>query len=108
MSTSNHQLAFNLSVCVSYLFDPVGGTLSRHASLPTQRHQLLSRAPLSSSLSSAPQTDDSYTLYTPNNPHLALPHAIGLSANPGIYTLTLIHALRGQTHIETGIQYSAP
>uniref|UniRef100_A0A673X0K4 CASK interacting protein 2 n=1 Tax=Salmo trutta TaxID=8032 RepID=A0A673X0K4_SALTR len=59
-----------------------GGTLSRHASLPTQRHQLLSRAPLSSSLSSAPQTDDSYTLYTPNNPHLALPHAIGLSANP--------------------------
>ncbi|KAM9473395.1 caskin-2-like isoform 5-T5 [Salvelinus alpinus] len=60
-----------------------GGTLSRHASLPTQRHQLLSRSPLSSSLSSAPQTDDSYTLYTPNNPHLALPHAIGLSANPG-------------------------
>ncbi|XP_045576246.1 caskin-2 isoform X3 [Salmo salar] len=60
-----------------------GGTLSRHASLPTQRHQLLSRAPLSSSLSSAPQTDDSYTLYTPNNPHLALPHTIGLSANPG-------------------------
>uniref|UniRef100_A0A673ZBW2 Caskin-2 n=1 Tax=Salmo trutta TaxID=8032 RepID=A0A673ZBW2_SALTR len=40
------------------------------------------QAPLSSSLSSAPQTDDSYTLYTPNNPHLALPHAIGLSANP--------------------------
>uniref|UniRef100_A0A669CJN1 CASK interacting protein 2 n=1 Tax=Oreochromis niloticus TaxID=8128 RepID=A0A669CJN1_ORENI len=42
-----------------------GGTLSRHASLPTQRQQLLSRAPLSSSLSSAPQTDDSYTLYAP-------------------------------------------
>nr|XP_046159614.1 caskin-2-like isoform X3 [Oncorhynchus gorbuscha] len=60
-----------------------GGTLSRHASLPTQRHQLLSRAPLSSSLSSAPQTDDSYTMYTPNNPHMALSHAIGLSANPG-------------------------
>ncbi|XP_041719581.2 caskin-2 isoform X8 [Coregonus clupeaformis] len=60
-----------------------GGTLSRHASLPTQRQQLLSRAPLSSSLSSAPQIDDSYTLYTPNNPHLALPHANGLSANPG-------------------------
>uniref|UniRef100_A0A3P8YML0 CASK interacting protein 2 n=1 Tax=Esox lucius TaxID=8010 RepID=A0A3P8YML0_ESOLU len=59
-----------------------GGTLSRHASLPTQRQQLLSRAPLSSSLSSAPQTDDSYTLYAPNNPHLALPHANGLSANP--------------------------
>ncbi|KAJ7989398.1 hypothetical protein DPEC_G00304130 [Dallia pectoralis] len=58
-----------------------GGTLSRHASLPTQRQQLLSRAPLSSSLSSAPQTDDSYTLYTPNNPHLVLPHVIGLSAN---------------------------
>ncbi|KAL0993401.1 hypothetical protein UPYG_G00107340 [Umbra pygmaea] len=60
-----------------------GGTLSRHASLPTQRQQLLSRAPLSSSLSSAPQTDDSYTLYAPDTPHLALPHANGLSANPG-------------------------
>ncbi|CDR10177.1 unnamed protein product [Oncorhynchus mykiss] len=82
ISTSNHQLALTSSLSVSYLFDPVGGTLSRHASLPTQRHQLLSRAPHSSSLSSAPQTDDSYTLYTPNNPHMALPHAIGLSANP--------------------------
>uniref|UniRef100_A0A672F3B3 Caskin-2 n=1 Tax=Salarias fasciatus TaxID=181472 RepID=A0A672F3B3_SALFA len=44
-----------------------GGTLSRHASLPTQRQQLLSRAPLSSSLSSAPHTDDSYTLYAPGS-----------------------------------------
>uniref|UniRef100_A0A3B4WV40 Caskin-2-like n=1 Tax=Seriola lalandi dorsalis TaxID=1841481 RepID=A0A3B4WV40_SERLL len=54
---------------------PVGGTLSRHASLPTgQRQQLLSRAPLSSSLSSAPQTDDSYTLYAPPT-HVVLPLA---------------------------------
>uniref|UniRef100_A0A3Q2R1N1 CASK interacting protein 2 n=1 Tax=Fundulus heteroclitus TaxID=8078 RepID=A0A3Q2R1N1_FUNHE len=42
-----------------------GGTLSRHASLPTQRQPLPSRAPLSSSLSSAPHTDDSYSLYAP-------------------------------------------
>ncbi|KAM3863461.1 caskin-2 [Diretmus argenteus] len=60
-----------------------GGTLSRHASLPTQRQQLLSRAPLSSSLSTAPQTDDSYTLYAPPA-HVALPLANGLSTNTGL------------------------
>ncbi|KAL6475863.1 hypothetical protein MHYP_G00143620 [Metynnis hypsauchen] len=63
-----------------------GGTLSRHCSLPCQRQQQLSRAPLASSLSMStsvtPQTDNSYTLYTPN-PHLALPHANSLSVNPG-------------------------
>ncbi|XP_067238809.1 caskin-2 isoform X2 [Chanodichthys erythropterus] len=63
-----------------------GGTLLRHASLPTQRQQLLSRSALSPSLSlsggGAPQTDESYTLYTPNQ-HLVLPHANGLSTNPG-------------------------
>ncbi|XP_029015795.1 caskin-2-like isoform X3 [Betta splendens] len=57
-----------------------GGTLSRHASLPTQRQQLLSRAPLSSSLSSAPQTDDSYTLYAPPT-HVVLPLANGLTTS---------------------------
>ncbi|XP_051571570.1 caskin-2-like isoform X2 [Myxocyprinus asiaticus] len=63
-----------------------GGTLLRHASLPSQRQQLLSRSALCPSLSLsggvAPQTDDSYTLYT-SNPHLVLPHANGLSTNPG-------------------------
>ncbi|XP_016312579.1 caskin-2 [Sinocyclocheilus anshuiensis] len=63
-----------------------GGTLSRHASLPTHRQQLLSRSALSPSLSlsggGTPQTADSYTLYTAN-PHLVLPHANGLSTNPG-------------------------
>uniref|UniRef100_A0A671KA54 CASK interacting protein 2 n=1 Tax=Sinocyclocheilus anshuiensis TaxID=1608454 RepID=A0A671KA54_9TELE len=62
-----------------------GGTLSRHASLPTHRQQLLSRSALSPSLSlsggGTPQTADSYTLYTAN-PHLVLPHANGLSTNP--------------------------
>uniref|UniRef100_A0A3Q2D0N4 CASK interacting protein 2 n=1 Tax=Cyprinodon variegatus TaxID=28743 RepID=A0A3Q2D0N4_CYPVA len=48
------------------------GTLSRHASLPTQRQQLLPKAPLSSSLSSAPHTDDSYSLYAPPS-HVVLP-----------------------------------
>ncbi|XP_070703297.1 caskin-2-like [Pempheris klunzingeri] len=60
-----------------------GGTLSRHASLPTQRQQLLSRAPLSSGLSSAPQTDDSYTLYAPPT-HVVLPLANGLTTNTGL------------------------
>lgn len=59
-----------------------GGTLLRHASLPSHRQQLFSRPALSPSLSlsGAPQTDDSYTLYTPN-PHLLLPHANALSSN---------------------------
>nr|XP_046271043.1 caskin-2-like isoform X2 [Scatophagus argus] len=60
-----------------------GGTLSRHASLPTHRQQLPSRAPLSSSLSSAPQTDDSYTLYA-SPTHMVLPLANGLTANTGL------------------------
>ncbi|XP_034062654.1 caskin-2-like isoform X3 [Gymnodraco acuticeps] len=60
-----------------------GGTLSRHASLPTTRQQQLSRAPLSSSLSSAPQTDDSYTLYAPPT-HVVLPLANGLTTNTGL------------------------
>uniref|UniRef100_A0A3Q1H9S2 CASK interacting protein 2 n=1 Tax=Acanthochromis polyacanthus TaxID=80966 RepID=A0A3Q1H9S2_9TELE len=55
-----------------------GGALSRHASLPTQRQQLPSRVPLTSSLSSAPQTDDSYALYAPPT-HLVLPLANGLT-----------------------------
>ncbi|XP_059413596.1 caskin-2-like isoform X2 [Carassius carassius] len=63
-----------------------GGTLSRHASLPTHRQQLPSRSTLSPSLNlsggGTSQTDDSYTLYN-TNPHLVLPHANGLSTNPG-------------------------
>ncbi|KAK7174224.1 hypothetical protein R3I93_001430 [Phoxinus phoxinus] len=62
-----------------------GGTLLRHASLPSQRQQLLSRSALSPSVSLSGggtlQTDDSYSLYTPN-PHLVLPHTNGLSTNP--------------------------
>ncbi|XP_054615001.1 caskin-2-like isoform X2 [Dunckerocampus dactyliophorus] len=56
-----------------------GGTLSRHASLPAQRQQLLSRAPLSNSLSSAPQTDDSFMLYAPPT-HVVPPLSNGLAA----------------------------
>ncbi|XP_061087292.1 caskin-2-like isoform X3 [Conger conger] len=60
-----------------------GGTLSRHASLPTQRQQFLSRAPPAcSSLSNVPQTDDSYTLYAPPT-HLSYPRANGLDDNAG-------------------------
>ncbi|XP_034045747.1 caskin-2-like isoform X2 [Thalassophryne amazonica] len=61
----------------------LGGTLSRHASLPTQRQQLLSRAPLSSSVSSTSHTDDSYTLYAPPT-HVVLPLPNGLSTNTGL------------------------
>ncbi|KAM4717550.1 caskin-2 isoform 3-T3 [Anableps anableps] len=60
-----------------------GGTLSRHASLPTQRQQHLSRAPLSSSLSSAPHTDDSYSLYAPPT-HVVLPLPNGLTTCTGL------------------------
>uniref|UniRef100_A0A3B3S7K4 CASK interacting protein 2 n=1 Tax=Paramormyrops kingsleyae TaxID=1676925 RepID=A0A3B3S7K4_9TELE len=57
-----------------------GGTLSRHASLPNQRQLFLSRTPLATSLSSAPQSDDSYMLYaTPS--HLTLPRTNGLDDN---------------------------
>ncbi|XP_043955649.1 caskin-2-like isoform X2 [Gambusia affinis] len=56
-----------------------GGALSRHASLPTQRQQQPSRPPLSSSLSSAPHTDDSYSLYAPPT-HLVLPNGLATCA----------------------------
>ncbi|XP_032442361.1 caskin-2 isoform X2 [Xiphophorus hellerii] len=56
-----------------------GGALSRHASLPTQRQQHQSRPPLSSSLSSAPHTDDSYSLYAPPT-HLVLPNGLATCA----------------------------
>ncbi|XP_037333131.2 caskin-2-like isoform X2 [Pungitius pungitius] len=59
-----------------------GGALSRHSSLPTHRQQHPSRAPLPSGLSSAPQTDDSYTLYAPPT-HGVLPLANGLNATAG-------------------------
>ncbi|TRY56129.1 hypothetical protein DNTS_015254, partial [Danionella cerebrum] len=61
-----------------------GGTLLRHASLPSNRQQLFSRPALSASLSLSGagglQTDDSFSMYTPN-PHLLLHHANGLSCN---------------------------
>nr|XP_015831778.2 caskin-2 isoform X2 [Nothobranchius furzeri] len=60
-----------------------GGTLSRHASLPTQRQQLLSRAPPSSGLSPTPHTDDSYCLYAPPT-HVVLPLANGLTTCTGL------------------------
>ncbi|KAM7387592.1 hypothetical protein PAMA_009961 [Pampus argenteus] len=83
-----------------------GGTLSRHASLPTQRQQLLSRAPLSSSLSSAPQTDDSYTLYAPPT-HVVLPIANGLTANTELSpeSLCLIRGLSPSRLSQSGCPF---
>nr|XP_055041011.1 caskin-2-like isoform X2 [Misgurnus anguillicaudatus] len=66
-----------------------GGTLSRHASLPTHRQQL-SRCTLGPSLSLSGQTDDSYTLYTPN-PHLVITHTNGLNTNTGGSPRSLSH-----------------
>ncbi|XP_061761791.1 caskin-2-like isoform X3 [Nerophis ophidion] len=54
---------------------PVGSTLSRHASLPAQRQQLLSRAPPSSSF----KADNSYTLCAPPT-HLVPPLSNGLAS----------------------------
>ncbi|XP_061761792.1 caskin-2-like isoform X4 [Nerophis ophidion] len=52
-----------------------GSTLSRHASLPAQRQQLLSRAPPSSSF----KADNSYTLCAPPT-HLVPPLSNGLAS----------------------------
>ncbi|MBN3306341.1 CSKI2 protein, partial [Amia calva] len=67
-----------------------GGTLSRHSSLPTQRQQFLSRPPPASL--TAPQTDDSYTLYTAPS-HLAFTRANGLDDGTGMCFSACWHAL---------------
>lgn len=59
----------------------VGGTLSRQASLPNQRHHTLARVPPPRSPHHAPHTDDSYTLYASTHP--ALPRQNGLDQHPG-------------------------
>lgn len=88
-SPSNHPLInILLFLLVLLLPPPVGGTLSRHSSLPTHRQQLPSKAPLCSSLSSTPQTVDSYPLYTPPT-HVVLPLPNGLSASTGTHTHSL-------------------
>ncbi|XP_058261834.1 caskin-2 isoform X2 [Hemibagrus wyckioides] len=58
-----------------------GGFLSRQASLPTQRHHTLTRAPAQCGPLSAPHTDDSYTLYSPTHPNS--PRQNGLNQHPG-------------------------
>ncbi|XP_026770728.3 caskin-2 isoform X1 [Pangasianodon hypophthalmus] len=58
-----------------------GGFLSRQASLPSQRHHTLARAPPPSSPRPAPHTDDSYTLYSPTHPNS--PRQNGLNQQPG-------------------------
>ncbi|XP_061906434.1 caskin-2-like isoform X2 [Entelurus aequoreus] len=60
-----------------------GSTLSRHASLPAQRQQLLSRAPPSSSFTA----DHSYTLSAPPT-HLVLPLSNGLAAGASLSHLS--------------------
>ncbi|XP_017558000.2 caskin-2 isoform X2 [Pygocentrus nattereri] len=57
------------------------GTLSRQASLPSQRHHTLARVPSPRSPHPAPHTDDSYTLYASTHP--ALPRQNGLDQHPG-------------------------
>uniref|UniRef100_A0A3B4G1V1 Caskin-2-like n=1 Tax=Pundamilia nyererei TaxID=303518 RepID=A0A3B4G1V1_9CICH len=90
-----------------------GGTLSRHASLPTQRQQLLSRAPLSSSLSSAPQTDDSYALYAPPT-HVVLPlpnagdrNSVGSTGSVGSTRSAGSGQSTESSHAPNGLQHHA-
>ncbi|XP_058649467.1 caskin-2 isoform X5 [Onychostoma macrolepis] len=58
-----------------------GGVLSRQASLPIQRHHILSRALSSHSSHHTSHTDDSYTLYSSTRP--VLTHHNGLDQHPG-------------------------
>ncbi|KAF4106611.1 caskin-2 isoform X4 [Onychostoma macrolepis] len=57
-----------------------GGVLSRQASLPIQRHHILSRALSSHSSHHTSHTDDSYTLYSSTRP--VLTHHNGLDQHP--------------------------
>ncbi|XP_039517299.1 caskin-2 isoform X4 [Pimephales promelas] len=58
-----------------------GGVLSRQASLPSQRHHILSRALPSHSSHHTSHTDDSYTLYSSTRP--VLTHHNGLDQHSG-------------------------
>ncbi|XP_043109237.1 caskin-2 isoform X3 [Puntigrus tetrazona] len=58
-----------------------GGVLSRQASLPIQRHHILSRALSSHSSHHTSHTDDSYTLYSSTRPVLS--HLNGLDQHTG-------------------------
>ncbi|XP_026078338.1 caskin-2-like isoform X2 [Carassius auratus] len=58
-----------------------GGVLSRQASLPIQRHPILSRILPSQSSPHTSHTDDSYTLYSSTRPVLS--HHNGLEQHPG-------------------------
>uniref|UniRef100_A0A8C2FK90 Si:ch211-119c20.2 n=1 Tax=Cyprinus carpio TaxID=7962 RepID=A0A8C2FK90_CYPCA len=58
-----------------------GGILSRQASLPIQRHHILSRVLPSHSSHHTSHTDDSYTLYSSTRPVLS--HHNGLDQHPG-------------------------
>ncbi|RXN11183.1 caskin-2-like isoform X2 [Labeo rohita] len=58
-----------------------GGVLSRQASLPIQRHHILSRALSLHSSQHTSHTDDSYTLYSSTRP--VLTHHNGLDQHPG-------------------------
>ncbi|XP_039517297.1 caskin-2 isoform X2 [Pimephales promelas] len=59
-----------------------GGVLSRQASLPSQRHHILSRALPSHSSHHTSHTDDSYTLYSSTRP--VLTHHNGLDQHSGV------------------------
>ncbi|XP_051530753.1 caskin-2-like isoform X2 [Myxocyprinus asiaticus] len=59
-----------------------GGVLSRQASLPIQRHHILSRVLPPHSSHPTSHTDDSYTLYSSTRP--VLTHQNGLDQHPGL------------------------
>lgn len=66
----------------------IGGVLSRQASLPIQRHHILSRALSSHSSHHTSHTDDSYTLYSSTRP--VLTHHNGLDQHSGSVRIRLL------------------
>lgn len=84
MESSFSRVMFHLCprclICVSMLLS-IGGVLSRQASLPIQRHHILSRALPSHSSHHTSHTDDSYTLYSSTRP--VLTHHNGLDQHSG-------------------------
>lgn len=77
----------------------IGGVLSRQASLPIQRHHILSRAMSSHSSHHTSHTDDSYTLYSSTRP--VLTHHNGLDQHPGSVRIRLVGMNSKYVHLQT-------
>lgn len=90
MKSSFSRMMFHLCPWCLICFNVVsiGGVLSRQASLPIQRHHILSRAMSSHSSHHTSHTDDSYTLYSSTRP--VLTHHNGLDQHSGSVRIRLL------------------